>query len=116
MPAGTRPAGQSFAQIPDSEPYEETSNDALLRLTASIFSYLTVLILGALISWFFFPRIEIVPVPVDPMTGKPLAGYSMSPAEPGPSGSEAKPGSETSKPDRTGAPSDRSKENHGGSK
>jgi len=110
-----KPAGQPIAEILDSEPYQETSNDSLLRLTASIFSYLTVLILGALISWFLFPRIELVPMPVDPMTGKPLAGYTMSP-EPGSSESEAKPGSETSKPDRTGAPIDRSKENHGGSK
>jgi hypothetical protein len=109
----TKPTRQPLAQILDSEPYEETSNDSLLRLTAAIFSYLTVLILGALISWFFFPRIELVPVPVDPLTGKPLAGYSMSPAEPGSSESEP---SENGKPDRAGAPIDHSKENHGGSK
>jgi proteasome lid subunit RPN8/RPN11 len=63
----------------------ESSDLSLLRLTATIFSYLTVLLLGATLAWYVFPRIEVVPVPVDPQTGKPLPGYTME-ATPGNSG------------------------------
>ena len=56
---------------------EPDSNDSLLRLTTNIFVGLTLLLLGFLICWYFFPRIEIVGVPVDPITGKPLPGYTM---------------------------------------
>jgi hypothetical protein len=48
-----------------------------LRLTTTIFSYLTALLAGFLIAWYLFPRVELVPVPIDPMTGRPLAGYGM---------------------------------------
>ncbi|HKR86276.1 MAG TPA: Mov34/MPN/PAD-1 family protein [Terriglobales bacterium] len=109
-------ARQSFSQArtPTPEPYEETSNDSLLRLTATIFSYLTVLILGAMISWFLFPRIELVPVPVDPLTGKPLPEYSISPPQDSSKG--LRPENQTSKPTQPAAPTDDSKEDHGGSK
>src|ERR1700758_1328397 len=60
-----------------SEVNEETSNDSLLRLTTGIFVFLAAVLLGFLVSWYFFPRIEVVPIPVDPMTGKPLPGYSL---------------------------------------
>jgi proteasome lid subunit RPN8/RPN11 len=56
---------------------EDASNDSLLRLTSNVFICLILLMLGFLISWYFFPRVEILPVPVDPMTGKPLPGYSL---------------------------------------
>jgi len=95
---------------------EENSNDSLLRLTATIFSYLTVLILGAMITWFFFPRIELVGVPIDPQTGRPLPGYSLTSPEQGSSQSWVQPGNQNSKPDQPASTSDRSKENHGGSK
>jgi proteasome lid subunit RPN8/RPN11 len=45
---------------------------AWLRWTASILSHLTMLVLGLLIAWFIFPRLLLVPVPVDPRTGVPL--------------------------------------------
>jgi proteasome lid subunit RPN8/RPN11 len=54
----------------------ESSESSLLRLATNVFSYLTVFIVGLLIAWYVFPRIEVLPVPVDPATGQPLAGYS----------------------------------------
>jgi len=43
-----------------------------LRWTTSILSHLTMLAVGLLIAWFIFPRLLLVPVPVDPRTGVPL--------------------------------------------
>ena len=53
---------------------EETSDYSLQRLVVTIFSYLTAIIAGILVAWYVFPRVEIVPVPVDPQTGQPLMG------------------------------------------
>lgn len=55
----------------------ESSESSLLRLATNVFSYLTVLLLGFLIAWYIFPRVEVLAVPVDPRTGQPLPGYSM---------------------------------------
>jgi proteasome lid subunit RPN8/RPN11 len=83
----------------------DNSSDSLLRLTTNVFSHLTVLLLGFMIAWYFFPKIEVLPVPVDPLTGKPLPGFSLQ-AVPGDSGqhrSESAPdrngGNPPSKPD-----------------
>ena len=66
---------------------EESSESSLLRLATNVFSYLAVLLLGFLISWYLFPRVEVLAVPVDPRTGQPLPGYSMPPSvNPGESG------------------------------
>lgn len=51
----------------------EMSNETWLKqLTMMIVSYLSILALGFALSWYFFPRVEIVGVPFDPMTGQPL--------------------------------------------
>jgi proteasome lid subunit RPN8/RPN11 len=70
---------QKFFSTASQEPeaYVESSEMSLLRLATSIFSYLAVLMLGFALAWYAFPRVEFVPVPVDPLTGKPLPGYSM---------------------------------------
>lgn len=60
---------------------EESSESSLLRLATNVFSYLTVLLLGFLIAWYIFPRVEVLAVPVDPRTGQPLSGYSMPPSD-----------------------------------
>ena len=100
---------QSFVTMPERE--EETANDSLLRLTMNIFSYLTVLLIGVLIAWYLFPRVELVPVPVDPMTGQPLPGYNMQLPQQGQQGAQA-----PSNPNPAQNPPAGGKENHGGSK
>jgi proteasome lid subunit RPN8/RPN11 len=59
---------------------EESSTSSLATLVTNVFSYLTVLLLGILIAWYVFPRVEVMPVPVDPRTGEPLMGDSMQPS------------------------------------
>ena len=53
---------------------DEDSNDSSLqRMATAIFSHLTAMMLGFLVAWYLFPRVVLVPVPVDPRTGQPLA-------------------------------------------
>ena len=72
-----------------SQADDESSEMSLLRLATNIFSYLAVLLLGFALAWYMFPRVEVVPIPVDPLTGKPLPGYTMetTPGNSGQSGS-----------------------------
>lgn len=110
-------AAREFHLENGSDAEEETSSDSLLRLTTAVFSYLTVLLLGALVSWYLFPHLVPVPIPVDPMTGKPLPGYSLDAPETNPSTSRTEPESQSEKPGQESAPKDSGgKENHGGSK
>lgn len=53
---------------------EETDSDtmSLGQLATTILSHLSVLLLGFVIGWYVFPRVVVVPVPVDPYTGRPL--------------------------------------------
>src|SRR5882724_13622216 len=55
--------------MPEPEDSETTS---LTQLTTTVLSYLSVLLIGFMIGWYFFPRVMVVPVPVDPLTGQPL--------------------------------------------
>lgn len=96
---------------------EESSNDALLRLTTAIFGFLAAAVLGFLVCWHFFPRIEVLPVPIDPLTGKPLPGYSVeeqlerswqTPDQP--------PSNPSNRPQPTAPNNSGSKESHGRSK
>jgi hypothetical protein len=91
---------------------EGTSGDSLMRLTTSVFSHLTVLLLGFLLAWYFFPKIEVVPVPVDPISGKPIPGYSMEPVpgNPGQQSADRGGSNQNPKPDaNTKENNDRSK-------
>ncbi len=101
-----------------SEVNQETSNDSLLRLTTGIFAFLAAVLLGFLVSWYFFPRIEVVPIPVDPMTGKPLPGYSLEEQLSRSGQSRAQPPEEKSGPENQATtPNDSGgKENHAQSK
>jgi proteasome lid subunit RPN8/RPN11 len=54
------------------EPELDNSEVSLRQLTVTILSHLSVLLLGFLIGWYVFPRIVVMPVPVDPQTGQPL--------------------------------------------
>jgi proteasome lid subunit RPN8/RPN11 len=47
----------------------------LTRIASNLFSYLAIFALGAFFVWYLMPRILIVPVPVDPLTGRPIEGF-----------------------------------------
>lgn len=100
-------------QLTSSETNEQNSNDSLLRLTTTIFSYLTVLLLGFLISWYLFPHVELVPVPVDPITLKPLPGYSFDVQPGSPSQSAAQPENQGKTPQSATPDKNHGKENNG---
>jgi proteasome lid subunit RPN8/RPN11 len=50
----------------------KTQSAPWLRWTATILSHLIAIAIGLLIAWYIFPRVIMVPVPVDPKTGEPL--------------------------------------------
>jgi len=54
----------------DSE--DDGGTRSLEDLVANVFLYLAALALGGVLSWYFFPHVVIMPVLVDPMTGRPL--------------------------------------------
>jgi proteasome lid subunit RPN8/RPN11 len=56
-----------------TEPDDELTK--LTRIVSSVFSYLAVFALGALLIWYVLPRILLVPIPVDANTGQPLKGF-----------------------------------------
>jgi proteasome lid subunit RPN8/RPN11 len=74
-PEERNPVAQSSFHLVTRE--EESSTSSLATLVTNVFSYLTVLLLGILIAWYVFPRVEVMPVPVDPRTGEPLTSDSM---------------------------------------
>ena len=105
---GSRP--EPILTIQDDDPNEEPSwqpvetNSAIVswgQITATILSYLSILALGFLISWYLFPRVLVVPVPVDPMTGQPLAYPSAGSDRPdlaSPQNNQGKSSNPSSKP------------------
>ena len=83
-----------FSDLNDSQKNEISR---LTDIVFAVFSYLAVFLLGAILSWYFWPH--FVGVPVDPYTGQPLqlpdhsvkpAPQNSAPAQPGSSNS-AKP-------------------------
>jgi len=48
------------------------STGSLERLVGNVFLFLVALILGGVLSWYLLPHLVIVPVAVDPVTGKPV--------------------------------------------
>lgn len=73
-----------------------TEAQAALRTGLNILSYLSVLVIGFLLSWYLFPRVMVIPIdsrtgqPIDPRTGQSLFGAAV-PAANGSPGS-ADPG------------------------
>ena len=64
---------EPFAEQSWTDQDESRDNNLLGQWVLTILSHLSVLALGFLISWYFFPRLAILPVPVDPFTGQPIA-------------------------------------------
>jgi proteasome lid subunit RPN8/RPN11 len=81
----------------DRSSMDEPDYSSLQRLATNIFSYLSVLLLGFLLAWYVFPRVMIMPVPVDPRTGQPLASSDTD---------SKKSEDHSPKPDRSGAKGD----------
>lgn len=54
------------------------SDDELSKLTkivSSVFSFLAIFALGGFFAWYLLPRILVMPVPVDPNTGRPIKEF-----------------------------------------
>jgi proteasome lid subunit RPN8/RPN11 len=51
---------------------DDGSTGSLERLVGNVFLFLVALILGGVLSWYFLPHIVIMPVAIDPITGKPI--------------------------------------------
>src|SRR5215469_1606626 len=56
----------------DVEREEDGGTASLEDLVAKAFLYLAALVLGGVLSWYLLPHTVIVPVLVDPVTGRPL--------------------------------------------
>ena len=54
----------------DANEVTEGSKSSLERLVFRVFFYLLALALGFALSWYFFPRLVVMPVLVDPRTGQ----------------------------------------------
>jgi len=94
--------GEDEPQAGNSAPFapHPTEAQAALKTGMAILSYLLVLAIGFLLSWFLFPRILVVPI--DPGTGQPILG----PSEPSVTGSQAAPNpGQAGKANPSGAPS-----------
>jgi hypothetical protein len=50
----------------------EKNGLSLEDLVTRVFMLLSVLAIGFALSWYLFPRVMVVPVPVDPRTGLPI--------------------------------------------
>jgi proteasome lid subunit RPN8/RPN11 len=74
----------------ESDPDPELSR--LARTVGTLFSYLVIFLLGVLLAWYVFPRVMVIPVPVDPQTGLPLPnpGALHADQNPGPGSSSGK--------------------------
>ncbi len=89
---------------------EDSDLSRLAQTVYAVFSYLAIFLLGAVLAWYFIPRIVVVPVPVDPQTGQPLQvrpdNSSTIPPTPDSSSKDKNPnrlpdGSDQSKPGDT---------------
>jgi proteasome lid subunit RPN8/RPN11 len=58
---------------------EDSDSLSLQRLVGTIFSYITAILVGALVTWYIFPRVELVPVLIDPHTGQAIIGVPGDP-------------------------------------
>lgn len=54
----------------DAGETRESSDSSLERLVANVFFYLAASALGFALAWYVFPRVEVMPVLLDPRTGQ----------------------------------------------
>jgi proteasome lid subunit RPN8/RPN11 len=60
---------------------EDVKLSQLTKIVSDVFSHLAVFVLGGLLVWYLLPRILVMPVPVDPQTGRPIKGMLERPPE-----------------------------------
>ena len=102
-PVGARADEQDMDQAPLEQ---EPPAPAWVRGTLLVASHLLVLAIGFLLAWFLFPRVLVLPVPVDPQTGRPIMqsptgdpGAAFPPAtSPSPSNTDSNHKSDTPLP------------------
>jgi len=58
-----------------------SDEDSLQRLVGAVLSHLSVLLLGFVISYFLFPKIMVMAVPIDPRTGQQMGPMIEVPAK-----------------------------------
>ena len=54
----------------DAEENSDAGDSSLERMVTRVFMFLATLALGFALSWYLFPRVEIMPVLLDPRTGQ----------------------------------------------
>jgi len=107
-------SGSEWDEEPVRNPNNSDDDDSgsdedlskLARTASMFFSHLAVLIIGGLIVWYLLPRTILLPVPVDPQTGRPLKEFmdqnflnSLSPnSAPAPGNSPAPASPDSGKP------------------
>jgi proteasome lid subunit RPN8/RPN11 len=84
----------SYEPKPAEVSGEGLDSTSLRRLVGTIFSCLTALVVGVLLAWYVFPRVVVVPVPVDPQTGQPLTGANEDSRAPSAGPDKAKSGTD----------------------
>jgi hypothetical protein len=68
------------ARTPEPERSGTSDTSRLTQTALKLFSHIAVLVLGTAISWYLFPRVLVLPVPVDPQAGVPLSSGLSDPA------------------------------------
>jgi len=101
---GERESGHIRVISAEAEPKARDASSSLEQLVAKVFFSLSLVLLGGLLSWYFLPHAVVVPVLIDPATGKlidvqtgeivgqlePKSGSAEPAAKPGqPSASDA---------------------------
>jgi proteasome lid subunit RPN8/RPN11 len=75
------------------------------RWTIAILTHVLALALGFLVSWFVFPRLLVVGVPIDPQTGRPMLDSPFARPAPNGIGSSQLPGTNEGNKDKPSGPS-----------
>jgi|HubBroStandDraft_5_1064220.scaffolds.fasta_scaffold03769_6 proteasome lid subunit RPN8/RPN11 len=67
------PAKEKRTHRKTSESDDELSQ--LTKIVSNVFSFLAIFVLGGFFVWYLLPRILIMPVPIDPITGRPMKEF-----------------------------------------
>ena len=91
----------------NTEHDDDAGAGSLEQLVSKVFLFLAAFALGGILTWYFLPRIVIMPVAVDPVTGKPLDPQAAQILEELQAEKAGKAGPATSAPDAAHQGSDK---------